>query len=489
MKWRASRWGGIVVAGGVVSVLAEKPQIDGIFPAGGQHGTEFEVTVIGKFEPWPLRAVCDEARISFSPSEKDKGKYQVKVAAEVEPGAYLVRFHNKEGATAPRQFVVGAQEERAQVGVETMTIPVADFPLTVNGKLESGGEVDRFAFDLQAGQVLVAEVTAYALDSPLDPLLHVRGPRGEQLAFNHDATRLGLDPRLVFTAPMAGQFELHLSAHAYPPKADIRFAGSATSIYRLNLGHDPPTIDLPPPHESESEGPQRIEIPSSIGGRINPAGDVDRFIFAAKKGEAFSIEVVGTRIGSWIDPVLVIEDGAGKELKREDDSDGIDRHDVRLDWTAPEEGDYTARVTDLNGNGGSEIAYQFRIKKPAPGFAATAPGGVYAIRAGEKLEIAVKVARRDGHKGELEVGIKGLPPGVTAAPVAVNEKGEAKLNLEATAEAALASVAITIWAEPKGEPEKREQCRFELKGATTESGHLLINDTERGWLTVLEKKK
>ncbi|NIP92205.1 MAG: pre-peptidase, partial [Akkermansiaceae bacterium] len=119
----------------MLSAPAEVPAIDGIFPAGGQRGSEFEVTVMGKFEPWPLQAVCDDGRISFSPQEKEKGKYRVVIPAAVEPGARLVRFFNKEGATAPRQFVVGTLPERTEDGSEPVAIPAGDLPLTINGRL------------------------------------------------------------------------------------------------------------------------------------------------------------------------------------------------------------------------------------------------------------------------------------------------------------------------------------------------------------------
>ncbi|NIP92204.1 MAG: hypothetical protein GWO24_01515, partial [Akkermansiaceae bacterium] len=288
-----------------------------------------------------------------------------------------------------------------------------------------------------------------------------------------------------------GNYELHLSAFAHPPQANIRFAGSATSIYRLTLGHDPPTVGLPEPREAAGEDPQPVEIPCTLSARIDPPGDVDSYLFPARKGETIRFEIVAAELGSWMDAVLVIKNAKGEELKRQDDINTNTQHDVAIDWSVPADGEFVAEVHDLNGNGGSEITYRFHIEKPAPRFEATAAGGVWSVRAGEKSEIAVKVARRYGYgyEGELEVGIEGLAPGVTAAPAVVPEKGEAKLTLEAAAEAAPANLPIRIWAGPGGKPEERKPCRFELKGATTDAGDLLVNDTEQGWLSVLEKKE
>ncbi len=482
--------GGFGSIGVALCAWSDQPKVDGILPAGGKAGSSFEVAVTGTIEPWPLQAVCDDSRITFAPSEK-KGRYQVEVPPDVPPGACLVRFFNKEGATVPRNFVVGSFRERAQVGKEVLMVAIEELPLTVNGKLDSGGDVDRFVLELGKDQLVVAEVAAYAFDSPLDPLLHMWGPRGEQLAFNHDATRLGLDPRLVFRAPAAGKYELHLSAFAYPPKADIRFAGGSASIYRLTLSEELPTLHLGEPWEANGEEPQAVALPSIMSGTMEPAGDLDRYKFSANKGDVLRLEVAAAALGSWMDAVLVVRDSAGKELKRMDDIDSKTQHDVVLDWTALADGEFTAEVFDLNGNGGSEIAYQLRISKPAAHIKVSASGGVYAVKAGEKIEVAVKVTRRYGHKGELEVGIEGLPPKVSAAAVVVSEKGEAKLSLEAAEDVVSANVPITIWARAKGEvdPAKRVSCRFEVKGAASDVGDLLINDSPRGWLTVIEKGK
>ena len=295
----------------------------------------------------------------------------------------------------------------------------------------------------------------------------------------------------MFTAPAGGSYELLLSAFAYPPQANIRFAGGATSIYRLTLGHGAGEIELPAPFESGGEGPQPVTIPASISGRIDPVGDIDRFQFEAKNGEVLSFEVNAATLGSWMDPLLVIEDSAGKELKRQDDIDSKKQLDVALDWTAPADGSYVAAVSDLNGAGGSEIAYRLLLSRAEPRFSASAATGVFAVRAGEKLEIAVSVTRHHGCAGELELGIDGLPEGLSAMPAAVPEKGgEVKLSVEAGADAAVGPAPISIWVAPKGSPpEARVPCLFELKGGFADAGDLLVNRTMRGWLSVLEKKK
>ena len=124
---------------GASPLLAAVPKVDSIFPAGGQQGSEFEVSVAGQLEPWPLAATCDEPRIQFTPDEKEKGKFRVVVAGEVDPGAYLVWFSNNDGVSLPRLFVIGLEAELEQAGPEPMLVPVKEAGLVAPPRLVRPG--------------------------------------------------------------------------------------------------------------------------------------------------------------------------------------------------------------------------------------------------------------------------------------------------------------------------------------------------------------
>lgn len=470
------------------SLFAAPPAVESLFPAGGKRGTEVEVTLSGTLDPWPLKIAKGSASgLTWQATEK-KGVVRVTIPPEATLGGHLVRFYNEEGATGYRQFVVGENEELEQKGGELMTVDPAQFPVTINGRLEEGGQVDRFVVSLAKGQKMVASVTAHAIDSPLDALLHVRGPRGEQLAFNHDATQIGLDPELTFIAPAAGDYQVHLSGFAHPPRADIRFAGGATSIYRFTLANSEPVLLLTGAEEQEGMV-QQFEIPGQVNGKIHTKEDVDRFRFEAKKGEWLQISVSAATVGSWMDAVFTLYDSKGKTIKRVDDASKTD-HDPTLDWLVPSDGQYDIEVANLNERVGEEAVYILDVQVVPPWFELTADKGVCVIKPGEKLEVTINTTRRGGLSEPVSVTIKGLPEGVTVKEVDVPEKGGAvKVTLEAAESALPFSGPISLRAIRKSQPDFIWQGKFLVKGATTEAGALLVNRADAGWLTVLKKEE
>ncbi|MFM7928357.1 MAG: serine protease, partial [Pirellula sp.] len=52
---------------------------------------------------------------------------------------------------------------------------------------------------------------------------------------------------------------------------------------------------------------QTITLPADIAGRFYPAADVDTYVFDAKQGETWWIEVASERLGRPTDPSLVVQ--------------------------------------------------------------------------------------------------------------------------------------------------------------------------------------
>ena len=59
-------------------------------------------------------------------------------------------------------------------------------PAAINGRIQQPGDVDHFLVTAQANQVLVLDVRARRLDSPLDSFLTVMNAQGGVLAENDD---------------------------------------------------------------------------------------------------------------------------------------------------------------------------------------------------------------------------------------------------------------------------------------------------------------
>jgi hypothetical protein len=88
----------------------------------------------------------------------------------------------------------------------------------------------------------------------------------------------------------------------------------------------------------------------------------DYYGFEAKKNAVVAIEVMASRIGSKLDPVLRILDEQKRELAFCEDAPGAGR-DPRVQFRAPESGRYLIEVRDIAYGGGAQYFYRLRIGK------------------------------------------------------------------------------------------------------------------------------
>ena len=524
----------------VGAARAAAPVVEYLYPTGGQRGTTVTVTAGGKFEPWPVKAWTDSAELKFEAGEKS-GTFNVHVGASASVGPHLVRLYNGEGASALRVFMVGEQKEVAETEPNDevgKAQSVEGLPLTVNGQLEKSGDVDAYAVRLEAGQCLVASLQGRRLGAPMDPMLHLFDEGGNEIAFAHDG--FGLDPLLVHRASAGGRFVVRVSGFAHPPAAEVRLTGAKTDVYRLNLTTGPvvrwacpagvrrgerKTVRLfgwnlaAERWEADATGEKRgreafsvgvgasdapmqlqlsdavelaegevaqgqaLAAPFGVTGRIAATREEDRYSFAAKKGERFTLVLRGGFVESRFDPVLRVQDAAGKELARDDDGAGAG--DARLEFAAPEEGTYRVVVSDLNRQGGEDFDYRLTVRKPVP--EVTAMVAVHEVRVtpGKTAAVKVNVSRLHGHGDDVAVIATGLPAGVTSSSAGVPAKGgEVEVTLSAAADAKAASGAIRFMLVGT-DPEKpfARVARYDLTKEA--AGQTLVEGTESVWLTVL----
>ncbi len=477
----------ILAAAGFLSIAkAAPPTAEWLFPVGGQRGTEVLAEMGGNMEPWPLKVWADHPGIRFAADEKKKGFFKIQLAADTPPGPHLVRFHNTNGVTTPRVFVVGTAPDVAEVEPNDAFLSpqtITNLPAVIHGKLGKSGDVDSYALQLKAGQTLVAAVDAFTVGSPTDALLILRDERGVKLAFNHDVHTL--DPRLVWDCPRDGRYVLQIAGFQYPASSSVNFSGGGSHVYRLTVtqgafithtwpqgaqrgqaarlelrGWNLPAdafVNLPasagesllvpgnavnaPRQVPVSDGVeltevepndatnqvQTITLPAAVTGCIGRAGDVDRVAFHAKKGQALLLDLHSSRAGFILDGKLAIEDATGKMLISNDDSAG--RKDPQLSWSAPADGVYQVVITDLFGHGGPEYVYRLSIAAPESDFSGSVTAPNFTIEPGKTNEVKVTVKTSGGFNGKLRLSAVGLPPGVTAAPIEMLKAGEAKLLL------------------------------------------------------------
>jgi len=230
-------WGGFVLPAS--SAVAAAPKLTQLFPAGVARGATATVHAAGEFSQWPPQVWYSSPGLTFA-AETEKGKWKVSAAPEAPIGTAWIRFYDAEGATGLRPFLVGLlpEVEEQEPNDTPKQLVAISLPVTINGKLVKGGDVDGYLVELKAGQTLVAAVQAnIGLGSPMDGVLQLarRNDRGELYVVQQSEDNWGLDPRLVYTVPQDGVYAVRLFAFPAGTDANVGFAGADSFVYRLSM--------------------------------------------------------------------------------------------------------------------------------------------------------------------------------------------------------------------------------------------------------------
>ncbi len=177
---------------GTVTAEDKPPTLTGMFPQGACRGSSVAVTVFGELTSWPLSCwICDDREHETNlvcKKMEAKGKLTVTVPADAQAGVYWLRLYNKDGASSPRPFLVSELPDTLE---KEPNNSAKDAPLLeksgilVHGRLEKKGDVDSYAVELEADDLLVADLLASRiLASPMDGTLQITSSAGFVLAGN-----------------------------------------------------------------------------------------------------------------------------------------------------------------------------------------------------------------------------------------------------------------------------------------------------------------
>jgi hypothetical protein len=425
---------------------------------------------------------------------------RVQIAADAPLGIRYWRVATSQGATPALKFMVGDLPEVTEKEIDGKAGPVeVKLPVTINGRIFPRENVDIWTFEARKGQAITCEVCAARLGSPLDSRLEVLDPKGRSIAENDDY--FGADSFLRFTPVQDGTYQVKIH--------DINYKGGQAYVYRLTLTADPyvdriyplggrrgsttafdPTgqglpnrpieitlpaqgtrafidrlavgdkltnpfaidlDDLPEYREAEPNyKPQKaalVEIPAVLNGRIDRPGDMDYWSFAARKGDVLELDFRAARLGSPLSGVLIVLDGAGKELFR---ADGLanGRGDPFLRFVAPAEGKYLIRIEErFSSRGGPDFAYRLRIDHPSnkPDFRLHLPTDALTLILGGEVKLKVTAERLAKFEDAINLEIDGLPKGVKATGITIVGKQLAsEITFKSDATAVIQPSRLTI---------------------------------------------
>jgi hypothetical protein len=157
-------------------------------------------------------------------------------------------------------------------------------------------------------------------------------------------------------------------------------------------------------------------VPCGISGCIVNEDGVNRYDFEAKAGERFTITVSARPYQSALDSLVRIVNAKGQALIENDDArDRYVHADSQIaNWAASASGRYTIEVRDLHGRGGESFVYFLTIVRSEPHFELEIDSDKTLLAPGLSSAIFVRAVRKNGFAGETQLGVEGLPAGVTA---------------------------------------------------------------------------
>jgi hypothetical protein len=495
---------------------AASPQMRSVRPQGGQRGTEIEVTLSGERLGDAREILFYQPGIATTKLEvvdDAKVKATLQIAPDAPLGLYDLRLRTATGLSELRSFSVGALKEIAEVEpnnefAKPQTIPM---DATVNG-VAGSEDVDYYVVEARKGERITAEVEGIRLGITFfDPYVAILDTRRFELSASDDAALVWQDAFASIVAPEDGAYVIQVRDSAY--------AGNNNCLYRLHVGHFPrPTATFPtggklgetvevrwvgdvlgatstpvtlpdrPLHDfgivaRDDRGiapyPNKFRLstfgnaiesepnddaatatpfapPLALNGVIERAGDVDQFVFAARKGERYDVKVYARALRSPLDSVLTVGPRKGGTIGSNDDANGSP--DSVLRFNAPDDGEFLIAIRDQLLKGGPDYTYRVEVSPieplltlSVPNESLRAPGGhtvAVAVPKGNRQAILVNASRAD-FAGELAIDAEGLPDGVTleADPMAASLASYPVL-FHASAEAAVAGALSTFTGKP-----------------------------------------
>ena len=429
--------------------VGDFPRPKGVFPPGGQAGKDARLKLLG---------------------EGGDSAFEV-VSLPGDAGPWWDYYPKLEGSTAPTPTPLRV---RPYPGVEeadlTETAPPQpdqvkpyDWPVAFHGVLAGPGDVDAFAIQARAGELIQVEAFGERIGSPIDSIVEIRDPEGDLIGRNDDDACH--DSRIVFKAESEGTYRVDIS--------DKRREGGPAFLYRVEVEEPRPSLGLfLPGPVRKSQARQVIAVPR--GNRVTAHIGVRRERFdapvqveASGLPSGVSLDLKDIPAGQYLTPV-VIEASADAPL-------GSSLVTVKGMANTPGGtvvGGFqqTVDLIQASGDGSYQSATVDQlavvVTEEAPYLVSLSEPKASLARDGA-IEVVATVERAKGFEEPIEVSLPYLPPGVEMeGPMVVPASGsKAVFRLFARPDADPVSWRLVAEARPAPPRRDRREMTLALQNA------------------------
>ncbi len=256
--------------------------------------------------------------------------------------------------------------------------------------------------------VALAELPIISLSSVMPP----GGKIGTEVSVTITGADLEEANALLFSHPgitakptAEKKFVVHIASEVPVGRYDVRVVGKSgvSNPRTFVIGDLPEAVDNAPNDKLETA--IEVAIGSVFNGFVNPAA-AEYLKFTAKQGQRVFLECAAREIDSKLNPVVAVLDTGGREL-------AASRRDGFVDFTAPADGTFLARVNDLTYSGGAE-SFFYRL----------------ALTSAPRVDFIFPPVSIAGAKAKFTIFGRALPGGAPANIADADGKPLEKLNVE-----------------------------------------------------------
>lgn len=408
--------------------IGELAYLTHAFPLGVQANTRTEIAAFGFNLPDKKALVLPQKKTGWNDS------------------AALMMSSDKGDSWNTLRMAVGSHPEvMEQIQPTSIAAPQSvNWPVTINGRI--WGEANRpitpspvhpfadyYRFKARKGQQLFLEVGAQRFGSPLDSVIEVLDAKGNPI------------PRVLARCLLETQMTLNDRDSASRGFRITHWNGIFVNDM-LMAGNELVQVDVLPKTPDED-----IFFKSFLGQRLTYEGTTAEAHANGSTVYKVSLHAPGTKLPTNGLPVVTF-------YNRNDDGGPMYGKDSKLHFTAPEDGEYLVRISDVRGQHGERYAYRLTIHEPEPDFELFADPENPNVPAGSALPITVTAFRNDGFDGDIAVKLLDLPAGFTAREAVIRSGQTSTVVLLSAADGATLSFPLRIQATAiaNGKPIVRE---------------------------------